>query len=151
MTLRTRSSTTDFLHGELAEAVAMAVAEGGHRDHPLLLLHVRFHEAERAWHDASEACDAARDQRDRQALRSRADALEAHRQDLLRRLIGTPARTPLGTALKLAIACDLDSLFDAAQEVPPGGLGGSHVIVSAFLDTMAQARLLEPKHPRVSH
>jgi hypothetical protein len=62
-------------------------------------------------------------------------------QSLLRALAGTPARTPLGIAAKLAIACCLNGHFEAAQE-DPDGLHDSHIIISAFLDSMMQARLL---------
>ncbi|CAO3425336.1 hypothetical protein [Azospirillum endophyticum] len=108
-------SPNDALYAELLRFAVAALASGTHSDHALLLLHERYREAE-----------------DREATL---------RKWLLRSLISTPARTPLGVAVKLTVACRLDGYLDAAQEAFDGP-AGSHIIVSALIDSLAQAQLL---------
>ncbi len=128
------------LDAELLSAIAAALASGGHRDHDLLLLHRRLQEMEQA----GEAPRVGADERV-----APDDAMDARRRSVLRSLVCTPAHTPLGIATKLAIACAMSGVFEAAQEAP-GGPTGPHVILSAFLDAMAQARLLPSERPSLS-
>lgn len=128
MTSRAGPSGNAFLSSGLADAVAEALATGGHIDHALLVLHAQISAAGCSIDGASPPGAVP----------------DPYRQRLLRQLVSTPARTPLGTALKLAVACRLDGHFDAAMEVRTAGIEGSHIIVSAFLDAMAQAQTLPP-------
>jgi hypothetical protein len=123
------SSRTDPLYAELMSAIVAALASGRHNDHHLLLVHERFLEMDRERRSQAGPGPSGGEEGD------------AHRRSLLRSFIGTPARTPLGIAAKLAVACYLDGHIEAAQEAPEGP-NGSHVIVAAFMDAMAQARLL---------
>lgn len=127
----------DHLDAELLSAIAAALASGRHRDHDLLLLHRRLQEGEGAGATPRGGADerVAPD-----------DSMDARRRSLLRSLVCTPAHTPLGIATKLAIACAMSGVFEAAQEAP-GGPAAPHVILSAFLDAMAQARLLPSERP----
>lgn len=113
-------SNSNTLCAELLSFVATALATGSHRDHALLLLHQRYWESE--------------------------DGETAQRKWLLRSLISTPAQTPLGVAVKLTVACRLAGYLDAAQEASEGPVG-SHVIVSALIDSLAQAQLLPQPRP----
>ena len=130
----------DHLDAELLSAIAAALASGRHRDHDLLLLHQRLQEMEQAGalphadFDESVVLD---------------DSIDTRRRSVLRSLVCTPAHTPLGIATKLAIACAMSGVFEAAQEAP-GGPVTPHVILSAFLDAMAQARLLPSERPSLS-
>ncbi|MBF5093880.1 hypothetical protein F1643_04635 [Azospirillum sp. INR13] len=117
-------SRNEALYAELLSSTIDALASGTHSDHTLLLLHKRYREAE-----SGEA---------------------VQRKWLLRSLISTPARTPLGVAVKLSVACRLGGYLDAAQEASDGPVG-SHIIVSALIDSLAQAQLLptnrsDPRH-----
>jgi hypothetical protein len=149
MSSRTSNQSADLLHAELTGAILAALASGQHCDHDLLVLHEhllvlheRYREmghvsgdVERVSADACLSCGS-------QEIPQRTGITEdTYRQSLLRSLASTPARTPLGIAAKLAIACHLNGHFEAAQE-DPDGLHDSHIIVSAFFDSMMQARLL---------
>ncbi|WP_448205887.1 hypothetical protein [Azospirillum sp. sgz302134] len=130
----------NHLDAELLSAIAVALASGTHRDHELLLIHQRLLEAERVGavtdvgFDDSDASD---------------DSMEAHRRRVLRSLVCMPAHTPLGIAAKLAVACAMSGVFEAAQEAPDGPVA-PHVILSVFLDAMTQARLLPSERPSLS-
>lgn len=113
-------SNNDALYAELLKFAVAALATGSHSDHALLLLHERYRESE--------------------------NGETARRKWLLRSLISTPAQTPLGVAVKLTVACRLDGHLDAAQEAAEGPIG-SHIIVSALIDSLAQAELLPQLRP----
>ncbi|WP_448207455.1 hypothetical protein [Azospirillum sp. sgz302134] len=140
MTSACAFAKADHLNAELLSAIAAALASGRHRDHDLLILHQQLQEVKQAGAmprvgaDESVAPDHSMDARCRNVLRS---------------LVCTPAHTPLGIATKLAIACTMSGVFEAAQEAP-GGPAAPHVILSAFLDAMTQARLLPSERPSLS-
>ena len=142
MSSRTSNQSADLLHAELTGAILAALASGQHCDHDLLVLHERYRETGHASGDAARTSADACLSFGSQEIPQRTGIIEdAYRQSLLRSLASTPARTPLGIAAKLAIACHLNGHFEAAQE-DPDGLHDSHIIVSAFFDSMMQARLL---------
>lgn len=130
-------SRRDPVHTELSEAIAAALAGGTHLDRHLLLLHERLREMEQGTAAARAGIAGAQ---------PGAPGAEFQRRSLLRSLVSTPARTPLGIAAKLAVACSIDGCFEAAQ-VAPDGPRGCHVIVSVFLDVLAQAQLLPAARP----
>ncbi|SMF17299.1 hypothetical protein SAMN02982917_0650 [Azospirillum oryzae] len=113
-------SNSEALYAELLSFAVAALASGSHSDHALLLLHERYRESK--------------------------DGETARRKRLLRSLISTPAQTPLGVAVKLTVACRLDGHLEAAQEAADGPIG-SHVIVSALIDSLAQAHVLSQLRP----
>lgn len=134
----------DHLDAELLSAIAAALASGTHRDHSLLIIHEKLRTMEQAEAIAHVGAHVG-------ATESSAPSapIEAHRRSVLRSLVCTPAHTPLGIATKLAIACAMSGVFEEAQEAP-GGPVAPHVILSAFLDAMAQARLLPSERPSPS-
>ncbi|MBK1840505.1 hypothetical protein JHL17_24180 [Azospirillum sp. YIM B02556] len=117
-------SRSETLYAELLDFAVAALASGTHSDHALLLLHKYYQDAE--------------------------DGEAVQRKWLLRSLISTPAQTPLGVAVKLTVACRLDGYLDAAQEASDGPLG-SHIIVSALMDSLAQAQLLPTNRSNPRH
>lgn len=131
----------EHLHTELMNAIASALANGSHRDQDLLFLCQSMQEvgeAEAMTRVRSVGSDAPD------------DTTKIRCQGVLRSLVCTPAHTPLGIAAKLAIACVMFDAFRVAQEAPDGPVA-PHVILSAFLDAMAQARLLPLERPSLSH
>ncbi|UEM07872.1 hypothetical protein JL101_033940 (plasmid) [Skermanella rosea] len=124
----------DFLQAELQGAILEALASGRHCDHDLLILHEHFRGA--GWVPPG---------REGQGEAS-APAGETLRRDLLRSLASMPARSVLGIAAKLAVACRLNGHFAAAREAPDGP-DGNHVVVSAFIDIVIQSRLLQENPP----
>ncbi|UKJ76830.1 hypothetical protein [Azospirillum brasilense] len=131
----------EHLHAELMNAIALALASGRHRDQDLLFL---FQWVQKV--GQTEALDRV------QSVASEAPdrTTEMDCQSVLRSLVCTPARTPLGIAAKLAVACAMFDAFKMAQEAP-GGPVAPHVILSAFLDAMAQAQLLPLERPSLPH
>lgn len=130
-------SGADHFDAELLSAVAAALASGTHRDHDLLILYRRLCEVKRT--GAKEGIGSAEGV-------PPADPKDACHPRALRLLVCTPAHTPLGIAAKLAIVCAMSGVFEAAQEAPDGPVL-PHVILSAFLDAMTQARLLPSERP----
>lgn len=125
------SGCTPF-HTELSLAIAAALASGTHRDRHLLLLHERLREIEQCRATVQAGADR---------LQTAARSMDIRYRSLLRSLVSTPARTPLGIAAKFSIACAMDGQFEAAQ-LAPAGPAGCHVFVSVFLDILAQAQLI---------
>jgi hypothetical protein len=141
MAQRVSFFTNAFLGFQLADATTAAIRLGTHLDHDLLLLHEQFRNAERTGVVTLNRTVPAEAPENGESVRFQAE-LKAHfRDSLLRSLVSTPARTPLGIALKLAVACDLDGRLSEAQEAAET-LSASHVIVAALADAMALSRLL---------
>lgn len=138
----------DHLDAELLSAIAAALASGTHRDHSLLIIHEKLRTMEQAEAIAHAGAHAGAHVGATESSALSAP-IEAHRRSVLRSLVCTPAHTPLGIATKLAIACAMSGVFEEAQEAP-GGPVAPHVILSAFLDAMAQARLLPSERPSPS-
>ncbi|UEM25305.1 hypothetical protein JL100_035180 (plasmid) [Skermanella mucosa] len=133
MPSRKRANDQDFLRAELQGAILEAISSGQHCDHDLLVLHEHFRGTGWVPPDPRGQGEAS------------APAGETLRRDLLRSMASLPARSVLGIAAKLAVACQLNGHFEAAREAPDGP-DGSHVVVSAFIDIVIQYRLLQ-EHP----
>lgn len=127
----------DFLQAELQGAILEAISSGRHCDHDLLVLHEHFRGA--GWVPPG---------REGQGEAS-APAEETLQHDLLRAMASLPARSVLGIAAKLAVACHLNGHFSAAREAPDGP-DGNHMVVSAFINIVIQSRLLQD-HPPSRH
>jgi hypothetical protein len=142
MSPRKSDQGADLVYSELSGAIIAAPASGHHCDHDLLVLHERVRSTYRASSDAGSLAAFAQFSGGSQDIpKNIGRPEEAYRQTLLRSLASTLARSPVGIAAKLAVACHLNGHFEAAKEVALE-LHDSRIIISALLDSMMQAQVL---------